>query len=92
MAYTDVEKLASLRVSKKSENTDVRPVDLLRAIVYALETGQETFTGLLVTTREVKTGNMLELGHWRAGITRDDELVMLTLSEAAHINKMRNSR
>lgn len=90
--YTDVEKLASLRVSKQSDNTNVKPVDLLRAMVYAIETGQETFTGAVVMTREDKPGNVLILGNWRCGVSRDQELIMLTLNQADHINKMRNSR
>ncbi len=90
--YTDVEKLAALRVSKRSDNTDVKPVDLLRAAVYHLETGQETFTGAVLITREEKPDRTLILGTWRCGVSRDQELVMLTLQKANQINKMRESR
>lgn len=89
--YTDVEKLAALRVSKQSENTNVKPVDLLRAAVYALETGSETFTGAVLLTREEKADRTLILGSWRCGVSQDMELVMLTLKKAAHIEKMRKT-
>lgn len=78
-----------MRVRKQSANTNVKPVDLLRAVVYALETGDETFTGAVLITREEKPDRTLILGTWRCGLTQDDELVMLTLNQADHINKMR---
>jgi hypothetical protein len=90
--YTDVEKLAVLRVSKQSDNTNVRPVDLLRAAVYRLETDEETFTGPVLITREEKPDRTLILGTGRCGVSRDMELTMLTLSEADQINKLGNSR
>lgn len=89
--YTDVEKLAALRVNKLSANTDVRPVDLLRAVVYALETGRETFAGAVLITREERADRTLMLGTWRCGLTQDQELTMLTLTKADHINKMRKT-
>lgn len=87
--YTDVEKLAALRVSKRSDNTDVKPVDLFRAAVYALETGQENFeTAVILTRQQLPNGNV-QTGSWRCGVTREQELMLLRLAEEELIERLR---
>jgi hypothetical protein len=89
MTYTDVEKLAALRVNKKELNTDVKPVDLLRAAVYALETGEETFTSAVIMTRETRKDGSVLTGAWRSGVTREQELCMYVYAQHELIEKMR---
>lgn len=92
MAYTDVEKLAALRVNKKTQNTDVKPVDLLRAAVYALETGEENFNAVMLLTRELKPGGDVQTGSWRCGLTREQELVTLVYAHDNFMNKVRKGQ
>jgi hypothetical protein len=92
MAYTDVEKLASLRVSKKSDNTDVKPVDLLRAAVYAIETGADAPTSVIILTREIGEDNSIITGSWRCGIRREEELCLYIFAQDHLIQKMRKGQ
>lgn len=45
---TDLEKLASLRVDRASDNRDIKPVDLLRAMVHDIESGRINADGLIL--------------------------------------------
>jgi hypothetical protein len=86
---TDLEKLAALRVSKQSDNTGVKPIDLLRAAVYALEKGEEVFTSVVILTREVKPNSNIQTGSWRAGVSREQEMMMLVLAQDELIERLR---
>lgn len=92
MAYTDVEKLAALRVSKLSDNTDVKPIDLLRAAAYAIESGTEAPTSIIILTREVGQDNSIITGSWRCGIRREEELCMYVYAQDGLIQKMRKGQ
>lgn len=89
---SDAEELAYRRVDKLTDNTKVKPIDLLRAATHALESGEENFTSVIILTRETKVDGSIATGGWRCGITRDQEMMMYVLAEHELINRMRESQ
>jgi hypothetical protein len=92
MAFTDSEKLAYLRVNKKSSNMDVKPVDLLRAAVYALESGAEHYESLIILARTPLPGGGYGIDTWRCNFARDSETAMYVVAQDIHLTKMKEGR
>lgn len=78
---SDVEKLAAKRVERASDNADVRPIDLLRAMANDIESGQLECDGLLIIFRNRPAVGDWSFGSYRCRLTRDEEAGTLMLAQ-----------
>jgi len=78
---SDIERMAALRVNKQKDNSTVTPVDLLRAMASDIETGELKLDGLLLIHVNRPGDSDWSYGTYRCGLTRDQELVALTMAK-----------
>lgn len=86
---TDVEKLASLRVSRQSSNLDVKPLDLFRAAAHTLDSGEETYDSAIILARRKMPDGSFEIYTWRCGLSRDSETALMVIAQDLNIRKQR---
>lgn len=79
---SDIERLAAKRTEKLTSNLDVKPIDILRAAAHDIETGVLKCDGVLVlfANRPAPVDEPWVFDAYRAGMTRDQEVVLLTMS------------
>jgi hypothetical protein len=79
---SDIEKLAALRCEREPGNLAVKPIDILRAAAHDLENGQVKCDGVLIlfADRPAPVNESWTFEAYRAGLTRDQEVVLLTMS------------
>jgi hypothetical protein len=89
---SDVERLASLRCDKAEGNVEVKPLDLLRAACHDIETGRVKADSLLILFAHCPAAldEPWTFETYRAGCTRDREVVLLNLQLAKAIDSWRN--
>lgn len=77
----DIEKLASIRCDRTKSNMETRVIDLLRAAAHDIETGKVKADSLLILFGDCPTSinEPWAFETYRAGCTRDREIVMLTM-------------
>lgn len=85
------DELASKRVEKAKDNMDVRPVDLLRAMATDIERGEIKCDGLLLIYANRPKDGPWEYGAYRCGMTRDQEVVTLAVTQERTIRKWMNT-
>lgn len=78
---SDVERLASLRCDKVTNNTKVTPLDLLRAAAHDLETGKVKADSIMILFAHCPAAidEPWTFESYRAGCTRDREVALLNL-------------
>lgn len=84
---TDIEKLAALRVGKADDNKDVKPVDLLRAMIHDIESGELKCDGLLLVWLDRPEEGNWDYGVYRSNVTRIEELAWYRLLEWSHLHR-----
>lgn len=86
---TDVEKLAWLRVNKRESNMDVKPIDLLRAAAYAIETGEENYESMVILARTKLPSGDYGIDRWRCNVAPDTETALYVIAQDINLRKMR---
>ena len=88
---TDIERLSAMRCDKQTSNLKTKPIDLLRAAAHDIETGRVKCDSLLILFAHCpdSVDEAWELNAHRAGLTRDREVVLLTLSLERTIRQWR---
>lgn len=76
-------EVALARVNKAKLNTEVRPIDMLRALIAEIEAGKAV-TKLVIVYR-VDREHDYDQGTWRCQVTKDEELAMLQVANFAHL-------
>lgn len=76
-----ISELATMRVNKATDNTQVKPVDLLRALLADIEAGRENPERLILIYVEGETHHT-----WRCGCTLEQELATIVYAEHRCLN------
>lgn len=85
------DELAPKRVDKATDNMDVRPVDLLRAMAHDIERGELKCDGLLLIYANRPKDGPWDYGAYRCGMSRDQEVVTLVMTQERAIRHWINS-
>lgn len=83
------DELAIARVNRAANNTDVRPVDLLRAMADDIEKGKIKVDGLVLLYANRPANSAWDYGAYRCGMTRDQELVTIVMAQERTIRNWR---
>jgi hypothetical protein len=76
-----LDEITRARLERLDSCLDIQPTDLLRWALDDIERGETTCDGLIVIwCRRPQEGNW-DAGTYRAGLSRDQELVQLRLAE-----------
>ena len=81
---SDTERLSALRIGRLESNLDVRPIDLLRAAAFDVESGATKCDGVIVLLVHRPEGVSWGLSTMRAGLAWNDELTALQLELFRH--------
>lgn len=84
---SDIERLAAARCDKQIGNVGTKPIDLLRAAAYDIETGRVKCDSIMILFAHCpeSTDEAWTLTTHRAGCARDREIVLLTMQLDATI-------
>jgi hypothetical protein len=89
---TDIkDDLAVARVARETNNTKVKPTDLLRAMIHDIETGELEVDGLLLLYALRPENARWTYGAYRSGMTRDQEVVTLAVMNERVLREWRGS-
>lgn len=86
---SDVERLASKRCDKAENNMDVTPLDLLRAAAHDMESGSVKANSIIILFGHCPgpTDEPWTFETYRAGCTRDREIVLLNMQLAKAVRQ-----
>lgn len=76
-----MDELTRARLERMDSCMDIKPSELLRWVLDDIERGETTCDGLLVIWCRRPTEGPWQAGTYRAGLSRDQELVQLRLAE-----------
>lgn len=85
----DTERMASMRCDRAASNLHVKPIDLLRAAAHDVETGLVKCDGVLILFAYRPEDGDWQYDNYRAGLTRDQEIVTLSLAQERVIRQWR---
>lgn len=75
-------ELQARRIERLSDNTECKPVDLLKALVRDIETGRVEFESVLVLTGfRPDDSRPWEFNTFRAGVTREQEIALCEMAK-----------
>jgi hypothetical protein len=84
------EELAWHRVERADDCLKVRPIDLLRAAAHDIETGKIQCDAVLILYAHRPQDAAWTLGDYRAGLSRDQQLVLLEMGKRRCIDRWIN--
>lgn len=80
------DELSVRRVTKQTDNTEVKPVDLLRKILHDIESG-ETKAGSVLIMIMSHDDDGWDRVTYRAGLTHEQEIALLALAKKRAIER-----
>lgn len=85
-----MDELAVKRVKKANDNSEVRPVDLLRTMAHDIENGIIKCDGLLLLYVDRPKDGSWTYGSYRCGLARDQEVLTLVMHQERAIRNWRS--
>lgn len=85
-----MDEFTRYRIGQETDNTKVKPVELLQQMISDIESGELNCDGLLLIAFHRPTDADWRIESYRCGLSRCEELALLDLEHERHIRHWRN--